>query len=207
MSARDDLKVLQAVEKRHGLLTADFLIADATNPRHPWHNRFTWDDTSAARKWRVHEARELIRAVRYQVVEDEQIYRSSAYVRDPAAEASSQGYAPVARLRGESERARDVLLTEFSRVAAALRRARDVSGTLGLNAEVDNVIITIEGLSGIVSHMRSPARRKPWPSDDGDVVGQGAEGSGQADLVGSDAIWHGPAGQGQAGPGEADTAR
>lgn len=152
-----DLAVLQAVEKKHGLLTADFLVMDATSERHPWHGRFTWDDKVAGHRWRIEEARQMIRAVTYTIVEDRQIYKSAAYVRDPDADPSEQGYAPIAKLRTETTRARDVVLSEFERVSAALKRARDVSGTLGLANDIDRMLVTIEGLAGRVG-TSSPRR-------------------------------------------------
>lgn len=154
-----DLAVLQAVEKKHGLLTADFLLADAAAKNHPWHSRFTWDDAAAGHRWRIEEARQMIRSVTYTIVEDRQLYRSAAYVRDPDLDSSEQGYAPVAKLRSETTRARDVVLSEFERVAAALRRAKDVSGALGLAKEIDLMIINIEGLAGRVAGS-SPRRPK-----------------------------------------------
>lgn len=155
-----DVAVLQAVEKRHGLLTADFLVKDAAAKNHPWHNRFTWDDAIAGHRWRIDQARELIRSVRYQVVEEEQIYRSAAYIRDPDADSASQGYVPVVRLRTEGQRARDAVLAEFERVGASLRRARDVSGTLGLAKEIDQMIVSVDGLAARVTRGAAPRRAR-----------------------------------------------
>ena len=39
------------------------LVADAKRASHPLHSRFTWDDTVAAQRYRLVEARELVRTV------------------------------------------------------------------------------------------------------------------------------------------------
>jgi hypothetical protein len=60
-----DLKSeLLAVRERHGKLTAGVVLADASDPEHPLHDRFEWDDGVAAERFRLEQARTLIRSVR-----------------------------------------------------------------------------------------------------------------------------------------------
>jgi hypothetical protein len=66
MSLRDHL---QAVHDKHGRLTPTLVLAEASDPAHPLHNRFQWDDSAAAESWRKHQAQELIRSVRVRYVE------------------------------------------------------------------------------------------------------------------------------------------
>jgi hypothetical protein len=56
--------VLMAIRAKRGALTAEIVVDEASDPTHPLHHRFTWDDSEAARKWRLHEAGNLLR-VRY----------------------------------------------------------------------------------------------------------------------------------------------
>lgn len=46
----------------NGLLRPEAVVETASNPNHPWHDRFTWDDTAAAEKYRLQEAVTLIRS-------------------------------------------------------------------------------------------------------------------------------------------------
>ena len=55
---------LQAIYDDVGDLTPALVVETAANPEHPLHSRLTWDDTEAARKWRLEEAAQLIRSVR-----------------------------------------------------------------------------------------------------------------------------------------------
>jgi len=53
--------VLLEIREKRGTLTPEVVVEEASDPEHPLHHRFTWDDTEAARKWRLHEAGNLLR--------------------------------------------------------------------------------------------------------------------------------------------------
>jgi hypothetical protein len=156
--ARNDLdvQVLRNVEKKHGQVTPDAVLADAKSTRHPWHNRFTWDDKTAGHRYRLDQAREQIRFVRYQIVEEEVIHRGPAWVRDPTKAATMQGYVHVAQIRSARTMAAEAMMAEFERVASALKRAAAVAGTLGLASEIEQMLISVDGLAARVASRRRP---------------------------------------------------
>jgi hypothetical protein len=55
---------IQAVLETHGRLDADLLVEVATPEDSPLHERFVWDDAIAGHKFRLNQARQLIRSVR-----------------------------------------------------------------------------------------------------------------------------------------------
>jgi hypothetical protein len=55
---------LQEIYREHGRLTAHIVLDEARDPAHPLHGRFTWDDSVAAERYRLSQARELIRTVK-----------------------------------------------------------------------------------------------------------------------------------------------
>lgn len=61
MSLRDQL---QSIYNSHGQLTPRLVVDLARDPEHELHSRFEWDDSIAAEKFRVEQARDLIRKVR-----------------------------------------------------------------------------------------------------------------------------------------------
>lgn len=61
MSLRDQL---QAVYDERGKLTPQIVLDVARDPGHPLHGRFEWRDDVAAERYRVEQARQLIRSVR-----------------------------------------------------------------------------------------------------------------------------------------------
>ena len=48
------------IQGKHGMLTAEGVLKEAKKKRHPLHNHFDWDNTKAAKRWRVHQANMLI---------------------------------------------------------------------------------------------------------------------------------------------------
>jgi hypothetical protein len=141
-----DISILQAIETEHGKVTAALVVEAARDPEHPWHDRIDWNDDTAAERWRLTQARALIRSVRYERRTETRIIAAPAYVRDPDAMPHEQSYVSVATLRNDQDRARTALIGEFSRVASALRRAREIADALNLADEVRAMLTQIEGL-------------------------------------------------------------
>ena len=53
---------LRALSRAHGgILEPDVVVSAARNPKSAMHNSFDWDDTEAAQKWRIEQARKLLR--------------------------------------------------------------------------------------------------------------------------------------------------
>jgi len=55
--------VLEKIERKHGVLTPDLVLREAQKKKSPLRKWFEWDDTEAARQYRLEQARELIRSV------------------------------------------------------------------------------------------------------------------------------------------------
>ena len=56
----DVTSVLLSIQSKHGILTAEGVLKEAKKKKHPFHNHFDWDDTKAAKRWRLHQANMLI---------------------------------------------------------------------------------------------------------------------------------------------------
>jgi hypothetical protein len=56
--------VLLEIRAKRGTLTPAVVVEEASDPMHPLHHRFEWDDTEAAIKYRLLQAQQLLR-VRY----------------------------------------------------------------------------------------------------------------------------------------------
>jgi hypothetical protein len=62
-------KALEALARLSGgVLTPDQVLAAAARTNSPLHGYFTWDDTEAAKAWRLHQARQLIASVKVQLI-------------------------------------------------------------------------------------------------------------------------------------------
>ena len=56
-------EVAAVAAKHNGLLRAEDVVEFAADPKTALHSKFTWEDTDAARRWRLLEARNLIAVV------------------------------------------------------------------------------------------------------------------------------------------------
>lgn len=62
-------ETLDKLQARDGKVTPEALLKEAMPKRSPIHNVFNWDDTEAARQWRLWQARASIREVCVKVLE------------------------------------------------------------------------------------------------------------------------------------------
>jgi hypothetical protein len=152
---------IKALEDAAGRCTASGLVEAASDPKHPLHGDFIWDNRKAAHEYRLHTARTIISSVRILVENTDKTITSVAYVRDPAA-AKHEGYVSVRQLRTERENAEAALLAEMGQVQARLERARELAGALDLEDQVTDLI---EGVSSFSSRIR-----KGMPSSGGEGV-------------------------------------
>jgi hypothetical protein len=129
-----------------GRITPEAVIEAARDAASPLHDRFTWDDKEAGHKQRMHEARELIRSVRVTTVVGETVHRTIAYVRNPELPSDEAGYISTAMLRTDADLARAVLVEEFARASAAMKRALEVAQALELRGEVQAFIDGVQSL-------------------------------------------------------------
>jgi hypothetical protein len=141
-----DPAILEAIQAEHGRVTAELVVEASRDAEHPWHDKFDWNNESAGHHWRMMQARSLIRSVRYERRTETRILHSPAYIRDPDAPSTEQSYVSVVSLRTDEDRARAALINEFTRVASALKRAREIADVLGLDDEVAHMLRNVEGL-------------------------------------------------------------
>jgi hypothetical protein len=128
----------------NGTLTASAVLADARDPRSPLNSWFDWDDSSAAEKYRLAQARRLILHCSLKIIRNEVSVTSIIYVRDPDLPPNVQGYASLESLVDDPERARRALDLELDRLAASFERGRSLASALGLEARFDRWLEELE---------------------------------------------------------------
>jgi hypothetical protein len=110
-----------------GELSPSAVVESATAADSPLHGRFEWSDGEAARKYRLGQARDLIRSVKLTVVRQEpdgtgDVWKVRQWVSGQQAEEPGVppgGYIPA---RDVSSPSRTVLLQRMQREMHALRR-------------------------------------------------------------------------------------
>lgn len=133
------LETLRSLERSDGRLLPATVVEAAKDPSSPLHSHFEWDDTAAAAKYRIDQARALIRSVKIEVTVRDVPLTVVAYVRDPTAEVGEAGYRNVVRVRSEEDSARAVIVDEMKRVTDAVKRARSLAALLGVQEDLEAI--------------------------------------------------------------------
>lgn len=122
------LEQLQSILNHHGDLTPEIVVAEASDPDHPLHDKFTWDDSEAARLYRMVQAQVLIRSVKVTVTPSGSTdpIRVRAFISrteiDPdAAESGNGSYAAVESVMA-SDVDREKYLRQLEREWLSLKR-------------------------------------------------------------------------------------
>ena len=101
--------------EKSGRITAPAVLDAARPASSPIHDCFDWYDSEAAEKWRLEQARELIRRVKIELVYQEVSVRTVKYVADPA---RSDGYTDIVKARAPS--LAEIMSAEWRNVLARI---------------------------------------------------------------------------------------
>lgn len=114
------LEELQRLEQRVGYLEPQVVLKEASDPSSPLHDSFDWDDTTAARKYRLWQARQLIANVKVEFVgEDRQaFYNATVMVEDVPV----RGYFSLERVLSDEELHRQVLIEAVKEIETAHKK-------------------------------------------------------------------------------------
>lgn len=145
-------RINDIAERNGGTITPEQVWTDAQDPSSPLHSYFPWDLETAARERWLEIGRKLIRGVRVVFKEERVVIKSVGYVRDPTVASDRQGYVSLARVRSDKDLSHEVLVAEFSRVAAALRRTLNIAKAMDMR---DKVVAMLEQIELWTSEIRS----------------------------------------------------
>jgi hypothetical protein len=145
---------LASIETATGELTDDAVVQAARDPGHVLHGYFDWDDTTAAAKWRLQQARRLITSVTVRVSFDEQTVVVPVYVRSPDALPHQQGYARVQVIAQDEAKVRATMRYEVSRAFASMKRARDLGTAMGVAQQLR---VIVEQLAVVLDNLERDA--------------------------------------------------
>lgn len=119
-AVKRELEALCKLDKS-GLLRPDAVVRAARNPKSALHEYFEWDDSIAAEKWRLEQARQLIRIVVDVIVPNEPPTR--IYVSEAAARVTDGGgYVPFVSILSDEDRWRAYLQQALTEIDSLRRR-------------------------------------------------------------------------------------
>lgn len=154
-------ELLINLHSTHGSLTPEMVVREASSSNSPLHGLFEWNDARAAHQHRLDTARTLIREVRVKITHNQVRLDAPYFVRDPAADAKTQGYVSTLQLRSHEDLARESVLNECERAYAAFKRAQAVAAAVGVEADVLQLMSNIDELT---QRMRSATGRAEAPN-------------------------------------------
>jgi hypothetical protein len=117
-------------KKNRGRLAAEKVLDEAKSPRHPLHSEFEWNDKKAGHKYRLEQARELIRLVTISFVHHSVKICAPYYVKSPHVPANQQGHVALTSSEIQQADAVAILLAEIERVEGCVERGRAVAALL-----------------------------------------------------------------------------
>lgn len=135
--------------KNDGFLTPDAIVEHARNPASSLHNRFDWDDSSAAQKYRLQQARGLIRSITVTVVRQPsepktiRIQTTRAYQSLPS-QRGSKGYEKVTQIMPNNNKRNELLATVLKEMISYRNRYADLSELGDIWAAIDKKAGRIE---------------------------------------------------------------
>lgn len=100
MSVREELERLRKL--CGGVLMPDQVVHAAKSKSSPLHNSFDWDDTEAAQKWRIEQARRLIRVFVTFIGNGEHATETRMYVSLGTDRENSGGYRAILDVLGDA---------------------------------------------------------------------------------------------------------
>ena len=120
MNKKEKIKAELESLIKNGTINPHDVVRFARNPKTALHSCFTWDDSEAAEKWRLHQARNLIRVIVNVIpsVDEETEYR--AYVSLKQDRVNGTGYRPMVTVLSDDE-LRQVMLDEALEALTAIK--------------------------------------------------------------------------------------
>lgn len=134
---------LQVIQRQHGGLEPQVVVEKAKNPRSALHKHFEWDDSEAAKEYRIHQARNLIRAVEViiQPVQDRPPITTRAFISVVQQNNEGRIYLPIERVMSDPNYRRQTIeramaeldvweekyrnLRELAEIFQAIQRTRE----------------------------------------------------------------------------------
>ena len=134
VSAQAVGEICERLEKQNGACTPQALLDESRDPSAPLHNEFDWDDTVAAEKWRIEQARMLIKDVRIIRSDDTQerkMYHERGFVSTPGGRGA---YVSMDAALQKEEYMNNLLAQakrEMLCFIAKYRRVKELAGVVG----------------------------------------------------------------------------
>jgi hypothetical protein len=126
LSVDEKVAILRAIQRKHkGTLTAEIIVEDSQDLKHPLHYYFNWDDKQCGVLYRLEQARALVRLTKVVITETEISMRVPIFAHDPSVE---NGYVEIQATPEINQR--DILFEELEQIRFRIERAQGVAAAI-----------------------------------------------------------------------------
>jgi hypothetical protein len=144
MSSITDRRVaaeLRRLAQLNGGLLSPFVVVSAARKKtSPLHKYFTWEDGAAAEKWRLHEARNLIRVtVEYLPNGDQELKEVRVMYSLPSDRTSEGGYRVTTDVLSDEDRYAELLEMAKAEMQTFAKKYRHIKELAGVIAAIEAV--------------------------------------------------------------------
>jgi hypothetical protein len=141
-----------------GSLRPEDILDAAKSAAHPLHSCFVWDDTEAAARYRLLQAKALVRYVRIIIPTPEHrtiIVRMFASL--PSDRFSGAGYRTLSSVLSDEEKKRELVISALRELEAFQRRYANLQELAGVMGEITRLTRNLEK----AARTKKPRKRRP----------------------------------------------
>jgi hypothetical protein len=142
MNARAKKEIDALIKKYDGAVTPKQVVDFARSDKTALHALFTWDDSEAAEKWRLHQARNVLR-VTVTMLPNETIPSRVVVSLMPDRHAGV-GYRSMPTVLNDKEKSEQLLKDAMQELTTFKMKYSRLKALVGVFAEIDKLQVTIE---------------------------------------------------------------
>lgn len=141
-------ELVRLAEEHNGYLSPDTVVEAAADPASVLHDRFTWDDTEAARRFRLVQAGMMLRQIRVTIMRPSieemglgRVISVRQFQSDPDARGNGGSYTRVEALIADPVKRQSLLESVVGELRAIRKRYEELTELTGVWVAVDGLAV------------------------------------------------------------------
>ena len=137
-------EVMEMIEKRDGELTKEAFLEESRPEDAPTHNLFDWDDTTAAEKYRLTQARMCIQDIEITILQHDEPKKIHAFVNTTLGKNNNASYSNISVAMADENKRKSVLhnaLTELKTFEFKYSEYSELAGIINEIHKAERMIV------------------------------------------------------------------
>lgn len=145
MKKNDLIKdTLFGIYEKYNKLDSDVVIKEVSDISHPLHSLFDWNDTTAAHKYRLQQAEDLIRTVKLELFSCTNEYKSVRCFVHLESESDNTSYTPLSIVQMNELKHKELLEQYANDAKIYIERFADLANSKGFYRDMKTIFTLIE---------------------------------------------------------------